>query len=290
MFIMNATVTLLLLTLCFTSHQSNAFFNQKPDIQQGFTFQRDKNSNRDISQYYISEKLDGMRGYWDGKQLLSRQGNKITSPAWFTQAWPDIPIDGELWISRNNFQALMSCVRKKIAGECWKKVTFMMFDLPKNNNRFTIRVKQMQNISRQANSPYLKVIKQFRVANLTDLDNKLEQIIDKKGEGLMLHLASAYYHVGRTANLLKLKKNQDAEATVIEHIKGKGKYQQLLGSLKVKTNSGIIFKIGSGFTDLERANPPAIGTTITYKYNGLTKAGKPRFARYWRMRTNEFNN
>jgi DNA ligase-1 len=286
MFIMYQKLAFLILSY-FVSNQSYSFCYQKPEIQQGVIYQIEKNTDRDISQYYISEKLDGMRGYWNGQQLLSRQGNIINSPVWFTRGWPDVSIDGELWISRDNFQPLMSCVRKIIAGECWKRVKFMMFDLPKNDNRFRIRVKKMQNIARQTQSPYLKAIEQFNVANLAQLNNKLEQVIVNNGEGLMLHLASAYYNVGRTAHLLKLKKNQDAEATVIEHIKGKGKYQQLLGSLKVKTDEGIIFKIGSGFTDLERANPPAIGTIITYKYNGLTKAGKPRFARYWRIRTNK---
>ncbi len=282
---MRVKIALILILTFFISDQSHAFFYQKPAIQQGLNYQKDKNTNRDIKQYYISEKLDGMRGYWNGKQLLTRQGNVINSPIWFTQGWPNTPIDGELWISRNNFQPLMSCVRKKTAGTCWEKVRFMMFDLPQQHGNFSARIKQMQDILMKTPSPYLQIIKQFKVKSLSELEAKLEQVMNNKGEGLMLHFASAHYHVGRTTNLLKLKKNQDAEAIVIEHIKGKGKYQQVLGSIKVKNNQGIIFKIGSGFTDSERANPPAIGSMITYKYNGITMAGKPRFARYWRIRT-----
>jgi len=283
---MNVKVALLVLMAFLNSQQSASSPYQRPAIQQGDVYQKRKNLVSNISQYYISEKLDGMRAYWDGKQLLSRQGNIINSPAWFTQTWPNAHLDGELWIAPDSFQELMSCVKKKIAGSCWLKVSFMVFDLPKHSGRFSERVKQMKALTGQGTSPYLKMIRQFKVANLTELDIKLEQVINNKGEGLMLHLASAYYHVGRTSNLLKLKKHQDSEAVVIEHIegKGKGKYQHMLGAIKVRTNEGIVFKLGSGFSDLERANPPAIGTTITYKYNGLTKAGKPRFARYWRIR------
>lgn len=279
---MKLTLSFLLLLFYLASFQSTSISYQKPPIQQGSAYQKQKDI--EISQYYISEKLDGMRGYWDGKQLLTRQGNVINSPLWFTQGWPTEPIDGELWIAPASFQELMSCVSKKAAGQCWKKVYFMIFDLPKQAGRFTERVKRMQAITKQTASPYLKMIKQYSVNNLTELTNKLEQVINKKGEGLMLHLASAYYHVGRTSHLLKLKKHQDDEAVVIEHIEGKGKYQHMLGAIKVRNNQGIIFKIGSGFSDQERANPPAIGAIITYKYNGLTKAGIPRFARYWRIR------
>jgi DNA ligase-1 len=285
MFIMTAKITFLFLIPYLISHYLHSFPYQAPAIQQGIAYQ--KHNNIDIKQYYISEKLDGMRGYWNGKQLLSRQGNVINSPKWFTQHWPDTPIDGELWISQNNFQPLISCVRRNVAGKCWHKVRFMMFDLPKHHGSFAERVKHMQSIVIETHSPYLAAIKQYRVLDLAELDKRLEQVINNKGEGLMLHLASAYYHIGRTAKLLKLKKHQDAEAIVIEHLKGKGKYQNMLGALRVKTSEGTIFKIGSGFTDQERVNPPAIGATISYKYNGLTQAGIPRFARYWRMKVKE---
>lgn len=257
---------------------------QKPAIQQAKNY----SAVDDISEYWLSEKLDGVRGYWNGTQLLTRQGNLIHSPKWFTQHWPKNAIDGELWINRNQFQQTLSCVRKIAIDEpCWQKVHFMMFDLPTHNGTFTLRINAMQRLVKQVNSPYLSMIKQFKLTNTLQLENKLDAIIANSGEGLMLHLGSAYYQAGRTANIMKLKKHQDAEATVIAHIGGKGKYQGMLGSVKVKTPSGIVFKIGSGFSDADRANPPAIGSTISYKFNGKTLAGIPRFARYWRIRSAE---
>ena len=256
----------------------------KPAIQQAKSYQAVDN----ISQYWVSEKLDGIRGYWNGNQLLTRQGNVIHSPAWFTQNWPKDVMDGELWIARNQFQATLSCVRKKaIEEECWRKVHFMIFDLPTHIGTFSERIKAMKTIIVQTASEHLGMIPQFKIDTAIQLDETLNKIIAKQGEGLMLHLASAHYHVGRTNNIMKLKRYQDAEATVIAHIEGKGKYKGMLGALTVKTPRGIIFNIGSGFSDEERANPPAIGSIITYKYNGKTQAKIPRFARYFRQRNKD---
>jgi len=256
----------------------------KPAIQHAATFK----VVDDISQYWISEKLDGIRGYWNGKQLLTRQGNIIHNPKWFTQHWPTNVMDGELWIARGQFQATLSCVRKtNIDENCWRNVRFMIFDLPKHTGTFSERIKAMKELTGKTMSAHLNMITQFKLKSTNQLDNTLSNIIAKQGEGLMIHRESAYYHVGRTTNIMKLKMHQDAEATVIGYIGGKGKYQGMLGALKVKTTTGIVFKIGSGFSDDERANPPAIGSIITYKYNGKTQADIPRFARFFRIKNSE---
>jgi len=252
-----------------------------PRLQHAKTYQ----AVDDISQYWLSEKLDGMRGYWNGTELMTRQGNKIYSPTWFTQHWPKTPMDGELWMARGQFQATISCVRKKYIDEqCWQNVRFMMFDLPAHDGTFTERIAVMKHMVSKTSPKTLAMIPQFKLQNLTQLTQQLNDIVANDGEGLMLHLASARYHIGKTAKLLKLKKHQDGEATVIAHLAGKGKYTNMLGALNVKTAQGLVFKIGSGFSDKERANPPEIGSIITYQYNGTTLSGLPRFARYWRTR------
>jgi DNA ligase-1 len=258
----------------------------KPKLQHSINYLK----VNDVSKYFVSEKLDGIRGHWDGKQLITRQGNLIKSHIWFTEHWPKFPIDGELWLDRDTFQPLMSCVSRHAPEmnrqrSCWKNVRFMMFDLPEHQGVFRERVEKMQSISKQVPSPYLAMINQVKLKNINELDTKLDTIIAAKGEGVMLHLASAYYQAGRNPALMKLKRHQDAEATIIGHSEGKGKYLGKLGAIKVKTSDGVIFKIGSGFSDYQRANPPEIGTIITFKYNGLTQAGKPRFARFWRVRS-----
>jgi DNA ligase-1 len=90
----------------------------------------------------------------------------------------------------------------------------------------------------------------------------------------------------RSDDLLKLKRFDDAEAIVIAHIEGKGKFSNMLGALVVTTPEAREFKIGSGFSDLQRRDSPAIGSTITYKYQGFTASGLPRFASFRRERDN----
>jgi len=253
----------------------------KPAIQQATPYK----AIAEINQYWLSEKLDGMRGYWNGKQLLTRQGHVINNPQWFTKSWPNIPMDGELWIKRDYFQQTMSCIRRKLIDElCWQSVHFMIFDLPKHDGTFTERITAMKQLTKKINSSYLSMIEQFKLTTVEELHQTLNKIVDNNGEGLMLHHGGAYYHIGRTNNIMKLKKHYDAEAVVMAHIGGKGKYQGLLGALQVKTTEGITFKIGSGFNDKERHKPPVIGSLITFKYNGKTKAGIPRFARFFRVR------
>ena len=278
MLLMKLFITILL--LFFSLNAQNAP-QSKPAIQQATIYKK----ITDINEYWVSEKLDGMRGYWNGKQLLTRQGNLISTPKWFTINWPNRIMDGELWIKRNHFQQTLSCIRKKTVNDnCWKPVRFMVFDLPKHGGSFNERKTSMQKLTNTVNSPYLSMIKQFKLTTIAQLHQTLNKVVENNGEGLMLHHGKAYYHIGRTANIMKLKKSDDAEAIVIAHREGKGKYQGLLGAIQVKTNEGIVFNIGSGFTDKDRRKPPAIGSLITFKYNGKTKAGIPRFARFFRVR------
>jgi DNA ligase-1 len=83
---------------------------------------------------------------------------------------------------------------------------------------------------------------------------------------------------------LKLKTYEDAEAVVIAHLPGKGKYQGMMGALLVEMPDQRRFKIGTGFSDAQRADPPPIGSTITYKYFGKTSTQLPRFASFLRVR------
>jgi DNA ligase-1 len=102
----------------------------------------------------------------------------------------------------------------------------------------------------------------------------------------MLHRDDALYRAERTDDLLKLKPHEDAEAQVLEHLPGTGKYAGILGSLLVETEDGVRFRIGTGLSDEQRRNPPPIGSVITFKYHGKTRRGIPRFASFLRVREN----
>ncbi|REL28345.1 DNA ligase [Thalassotalea euphylliae] len=245
----------------------------------------DYHQSTNIRDYWVSEKLDGVRGYWDGKQLFTRGGHRVNLPSFFTEHWPSVAMDGELWIKRRGFEQIAAIVNKQQAKDVeWQQVKFLVFDLPNHQGTFSERITQMRQLIVKTNNRHLQMVEQYRLADNAQLTAWLDQAIAAGGEGLMLHKASARYQGGRTSNIMKLKPLFDAEAEVIAHLPGKGKYTGQLGAIKVKTPDGLQFKIGSGFSDHERKNPPPIGSIITYQYSGKTAKGVPRFASFLRIR------
>ncbi len=239
----------------------------------------------DVTQYLVSEKFDGVRAVWDGKVLRFRSGNLVNAPDWFIAKLPASPLDGELWMGRQKFEALSGAVRKLVPLDAeWQQISYLVFELPDGAGTFEARVVELQRLVAAANWPQLKAVEQARVAGRAALQKKLNEIVRAGGEGLMLHLADAPYVTGRSNVLLKLKLQLDTEARVISHIPGKGKYQGMLGALEVKTPAGVVFKIGTGFTDAVRKMPPPVGSTVTYIYRDVTKNGVPRFASFVRVR------
>jgi DNA ligase 1 len=251
----------------------------------GVLLAQDYKPGIDISLYLISEKLDGVRALWDGKVLKFRSGQTISAPAWFTAKLPVTPLDGELWLARGKFDQLSGFVRKEQPVEAeWQQIKYMVFELPSGDGTFEKRSEKLQALVKQSNWPQLQWIEQFKLPDDKALQAKLNQITAQGGEGLMLHKADAPVTTGRSPVLLKLKPVSDAEGIVTVHIPGKGKYQGMLGALQIKTEDGHSVKIGTGFTDEQRKNPPPIGSTITYSYRDLTPSGKPRFAAFLRVR------
>lgn len=238
----------------------------------------------DPAGYLVSEKLDGVRAVWDGQILRFRSGRAVAAPTWFTAKLPRTPLDGELWLGRGQFDTLSGMVRKAQPVDAeWQQIKYMVFELPGETGSFEKRIAQLPTIIAQTAWPQLQAVEQYRVANPAALQAKLKAVVAAGGEGLMLHLASAPVTHGRSDVLLKLKPQQDAEAVVVGHVAGQGKYAGMLGALDVKTASGQRFKLGTGLSNAQRQNPPAIGSTITYSYRDVTPSGKPRFAAFMRV-------
>jgi len=238
----------------------------------------------DVKGWWMSEKLDGVRGYWTGKEMISRSGNPFRVPKWFTRNFPSTPLDGELWIGRRQFSVLVGIIRRKIPAAEWEKVRYLIFDAPQAEGGFEKRLDFARRWFRQHPNPYTEVLKQQICENEMHLRRKLAEIESLGGEGLMLRKPNSPYIVGRSYDLLKVKTLKDAEATVIKHLPGSGKHAGRLGALQVELPSGIQFAIGTGFTDQERENPPSVGSIITFKYYGFHESGIPRFASFLRVR------
>ncbi|MGN6513589.1 MAG: DNA ligase [Lysobacteraceae bacterium] len=239
----------------------------------------------DVRAYWVSEKLDGVRGRWDGIRLLTRGGETIDAPGWFTAGWPREPLDGELWIGRGRFEEVSDLVRGLRGGDAaWRQVRFMVYDLPADPAAFDRRVARMRGLAAAARSASLRVVPQFRVDSEAGLDARLHAVVAAGGEGLVLHHQAARYVAGRSTDLLKYKPFDDAEARVLGYAPGHGKYAGQLGALLVERPDGMRFRIGSGLSDAERAHPPPRGSWVTYRYEGTTAKGTPRFARFLRVR------
>ena len=243
----------------------------------------------DLSGYWVSEKLDGVRAYWDGARLISRGGHRIWAPDWFTAGFPPVPLDGELWLGRGRFAAVSGLARTQEPDPAaWREVRFMVFDLPPARlppgARFGERLAALKALAVAADNPFLTVVEQQRVTGHGALMARLDAVVAAGGEGLMLRREAAPYRGGRSDDLLKVKRHRDAEARVIAHLPGQGKYQGMLGALLVEEANGTRFRIGTGFSDAERADPPPVGSVVTFRYRGRTKNGLPRFASFLRLR------
>lgn len=246
-----------------------------------------------LQDYWVSEKFDGVRGYWDGEQLLTRGGERIAAPAWFTAGWPKTPLDGELWAGRGQFARAVSTVRQQTPDDAaWRAMRFMVFDLPAQGGPFSERIPALNGAVSRIDQPWVQAVAQSKVASHTALQALLATTVKRGGEGLMLHRGASFYKGARNDDLLKVKTHEDTEARVVAHVPGRGKYAGMLGALLVEMpgadgKPGRRFKLGTGLNDEQRQNPPPVGSTVTYRFRGLNDGGLPRFASFMRVREDQ---
>jgi len=250
------------------------------DIQKPKTY----NNSHNITNWLMSEKLDGIRAYWDGKNLISKNGNIINAPSWFIKDFPKFPLDGELWTKRNDFENIQSIVLDKNPSKQWNEITYNIFEVPFENpmqkGNFFKRLEKIQNWQEENNNQYIKIIKQIRCENKEHLDKYLNELVNKKAEGIIIKNPYLEYFTGRSSNILKVKKFHDMEAEVIGINYNNKKFK----SLVLKLENGITFNLGNGFTKKQRLNHPKIKDIVTFKYYSFTKYGKPKFASFLRVR------
>ena len=241
----------------------------------------------DVTDWWISEKLDGVRAYWDGTQFLSRLGNLYAAPEWFTAGLPNEPLDGELWLQRKQFQKTVSIVRRKDQSEHWRQIRYVVFDAPALKEPFEARMDHLNDLIRQNGPEFAVAHEHSRCRGIAHLKHELQRVESLGGEGLMLRQPASHYVVGRSSSLLKVKTFFDAEARVIGRQAGAGRHKGRLGALQVVLPDGTEFSVGTGFSDAERGAPPIVGSTITFRYQELSDAGVPRFPSYVGIRKDE---
>ena len=240
----------------------------------------------DLRRYLVSEKLDGVRARWDGKKLLSRNGNPFAAPEWFTAGFPARALDGELWIRRGAFERVSGAVRRKSPHDGWRDIRYFVFDLPDSPEPFARRAGEIRRmVEARPDLSHRDFVPQAEIADRAALAGRFAEVVARGGEGLMLRKKDSVG--GAESDLVKLKPHDDADAVVIAHNPGKGKHAGRLGSLTVERPDGRRFRIGTGFSDAERENPPPLGAVVTYRHRGLTNSGLPRFPSFLRIRDDE---
>lgn len=238
----------------------------------------------DVRGWWMSEKLDGVRAYWDGATLYSKNGVVLSPPSEFTAGFPPFPLEGELWGGRGTFALTVSSVLQQQAHSGWLELQYAIFDAPEVLGSFRMRLHKAERWVERHHPPYMFLIPQTPVENSAELSRRLDEVVEQGGEGLIVRDPEGIYIPGRSATILKVKRFEDAEATVVGHVPGSGRNRGRLGALRVRTPEGMEFKIGTGFTDAQRDNPPPLGAEITYKFTGYYKSGIPRFPVYLRVR------
>ena len=255
---------------------------------------------QNVGGWLASEKLDGVRAYWDGRNLLSRNGKILAAPEGWSVHFPPFALDGELYTARGEFEKIQSTVMDKTPSvTAWSEIKFHIFDVPEASGGLLERLSELEKfiLQKPQAGQNLKIIKQVKVKDNAEFEAFAEAVITKGGEGAVVREPNVPYERKRSKNALKYKKIKDAECEVIAVNKGSGKYEKFVGSLTCKAlggkddkeragepKEGTTFKIGSGLSDKNRQDPPKIGPIITYKFQNLTANGKPRFPIFLRVR------
>lgn len=257
-----------------------------PGVMLAQTYNPDKH---DVTGWLASEKLDGVRAYWNGEQLVSRTGIAFTAPKFFTKGFPRYALDGELYLGRGRFQETSSIVRTEDDSNLkWMNLTYQVFDIPVPVSKCALV---------DVETEYLKPITFWDVPkNPNWITSKFTEITTKGGEGLMFRNPNAAYEYKRSWNLLKFKPEDELDAVVYGVTEGKGKHKGRIGALMVYLPSlesealpVIGFEVGSGLTDKERDLPDSEweGKTIRVAHMGFTDAGVPRFPTFRGVRAEQ---
>lgn len=243
-----------------------------------------------ISGWYASEKLDGVRAFWDGgvtrgmpvadvpwanrsrdkrdhisSGLWSRRGKAIFAPDWWINRLPPYTLDGELWMGYGCFQETVSCVRS-FYGTAWARVSYRTFDSP--GDRFLLAgdakdviFGELGHGLRLEVGPLVDPIEQVRLGSKSEMLAMMDRVVDKGGEGLILRRPGEVWMPKRVPWLLKVKQQHDSECTVIGFTGGLGKLDGLFGACIVRNRDGVVFEL-SGFTDLERTMDGEVGGMV----------------------------
>jgi len=151
----------------------------------------------EVKGWLMSEKLDGVRGYWDGQKLSSKNVNPFSPLPEFIHELPPFALEGEIWGGRGTFEQTVSTVRRQLPHAGWRQLKFAIFDVPLASGGFTKRLEKARRWFADHPSDYAFVILQINVRDRDHLLGELARIEAAGGEGLIVRSLEALYQVSR---------------------------------------------------------------------------------------------
>lgn len=233
----------------------------------------DYDTRLDPSHWWISEKYDGVRVFWNGSTLQSRSGRVLAASRRFTSRLPNVPLDGELWLGRGQFSQTTGALTTGKSHAAWNQMKLVVIDLPSVADPFESRMEKVNALCQQSSACMPMGI--TRCSSRSHMHDVLDSMVAGGAEGIMLREPGSPYQLGRCRSLVKVKPVQESDAQVIGHqISSK---TGRVSALVVQSQQWKRFEIGSGITRQLSIEPPSIGSTVNFAYSGLTSHGLPRF-------------
>ena len=245
----------------------------------------------------MSLKLDGIRNsamIENGRIIhKSRQGKVVEGLNQINQALNELEldgyfIDGELIRinhdnipSDENFRLTTTVVNSKSDNK--EGLEFVVFDMTpiedyhrgKCDMTYIERLKLMEEKIGNGNE-FIRLVPKYGITkDVDEIYDKLNEVVNRQLEGLMLNTLNGKYEFGkRPKSIMKVKKFQDGDVLVTDVIEGDGRLVGTLGKVEVqfKYKDKIYTNyVGSGFSDSERSyywehKDELIGRIITISY------------------------
>ena len=245
----------------------------------------------------MSLKLDGIRNsamIENGRIIhKSRQGKVVEGLNQINQALEELEldgyfIDGELIRinydnipSDENFRLTTTVVNSKSDNK--EGLEFVVFDMTpiedyhrgKCDMTYIERLKLMEEKIGNGNE-FIRLVPKYGITkDVDEIYDKLNEVVNRQLEGLMLNTLNGKYEFGkRPKSIMKVKKFQDGDVLVTDVIEGDGRLVGTLGKVEVqfKYKDKIYTNyVGSGFSDSERSyywehKDELIGKIITISY------------------------
>lgn len=210
-----------------------------------------KHTNRS---WLWSEKYDGVRAKWDGKNLITRGGLILDIPF-------DLPLnhelDGELFAGYNTRQSVIECMYADSKSSCWDHVVFKVFDIPSIQRPFEARYDELKKLAKTL--PDISVVKQSQLDEHETFGSILSTVVNKGGEGLIIRDPLHYPYTGRN-----IKKGVKYKPAICGEGIVKGK-----NSIQEDGNESVFYAVTP-----DEAN---IGDNVVFTFSGRTKTGKPEY-------------